>query len=490
MSNDSLPPGAGAVDVEAFQRALVSDPQDFDANLGLAVALMAAQRFAEAERHARAALAVQAYAPAAVRTLASLLQLQGRHAEALTFAEMVTGMDMEHGEGWMARADSLANLGRQEEAYNCYQVAMRHGEVAFEALVKIGLMLAQLGHPAPAIQAFDAALSLDPEATEPRYQRGILRLALKDFSQGWEDYEARWRSERFLDAGRGIVPRPLVPMLALAPSAEALAGRRVLVMGEQGVGDQLMFASMVPDLTAVAASVDVVCEPRLVRLLSASFDGVSVLAPKDAKIDTDVIDTLVAMGSLGSALRRDAGAFPGTPYLRARPEVREAWAARLGPRSRRLRIGISWRGGVAATRTHARSLALGRLAPVLDLADCEFVSLQYGDVAAEVAAFNAGRDNPVRVFPREDIDDFEDLAGLVANLDLVVSVQTALVHLCGAIGQTCLTLVPQAPEWRYGASGPTMPWYGSVRLFRQPQHGAWASAIAEVAGAVQASRGG
>jgi len=474
MSNDSLPPGPGP------------DSPDFDGHMGQATALMAAQRFAEAEHHARAALAAQPYAPAAVRVLASLLQLQGRHAEALAFAEAVTGTDMDHGEGWMARADSLANLGRQEEAYNCYQVAMRDGGVAFEALVKIGLMLAQLGHPGPAIQAFDAALKLDPDATEPRYQRGVARLTQQDFAQGWGDYEARWRSDRFVANARGIVPRPLVPMLALNPSAEVLAGRRVLVMGEQGVGDQLMFASMIPDLARTAASVECVCEPRLVRLLSASFGGVSVLAPKDAKIDTDLIDTLLAMGSLGSAFRREAQAFPGTPYLHPRPEVRAGWAERLGPKTARLRIGVSWRGGVAATRTHARSLSLAQLAPVFDLAGCEFVSLQYGDVADEVAAFNAGRDNPIRIFPREAIDDFEDLAGLVANLDLVVSVQTALVHLCGAIGQTCLTLVPHTPEWRYGASGAAMPWYGSVRLFRQPQHGAWAPAIADVAAAVQA----
>jgi len=488
MSDEGLPPVAGSV--EALQRALLSDPQDFEAHMGLATALMAAQRFVEAEHHAREALAIRAYAPSAVRTLASLLQLQGRHAEALAFAEEVTGVDMDHGEGWMARADSLANLGRQQDAYNCYQVAMRDGAVAFEALVKIGLMLAQLGHGGPAIQAFDAALSLNPEATEPRYQRGVLRLALGDFAQGWDDYEARWRSDRFLAGGRGIVPRPLVTMLALNPSSETLAGRRVLVMGEQGVGDQLMFASMIPDLARTAASVECVCEPRLVRLLSASFEGVSVLAPRDAKIDTDLIDTLLAMGSLGSAFRRDPKAFPGAPYLRPRPEVRERWAERLGPKTRRLRVGVSWRGGVAATRTHARSLSLQQLSPVLDLADCEFVSLQYGDVAAEVAAFNAGRDNPIRVFPREEIDDFEDLAGLAANLDLVVSVQTALVHLCGAIGQTCLTLVPHTPEWRYGASGPTMPWYGSVRLFRQQQHGAWGPAIADVAAAVPAQGGG
>jgi Flp pilus assembly protein TadD/ADP-heptose:LPS heptosyltransferase len=504
MSNDSLPPGPRSADAEveagrallgagqvgeaaaAFQRALHTDPGHYSAHMGMASLLTGAQRFAEAERHAREALAARAYAPDAVRTLAALLQLQGRHDQALAYAQSVTAARPDHGEGWMALGDSLANLGRQDEALAAYGTAMGDGTLAFLALVRTGLMLGALGRGEAAIAAFDKAIAMDPQAAEPRHQRGLLRLAMQDFAAGWDDWEARWRSERFVAAARGIVPRPIVPMLAVGPSAESLAGKRVLLMGEQGVGDQIMFASMIPDLARIAASVECVCEPRLVRLLSASFDGVSVLEPKDAKIDTDVIDVLLAMGSLGSAFRRDARNFPGTPYLRPRDAVREHWAERLGPKTRRLRIGVSWRGGVAATRTHARSLSLDQLAPVLDLADCEFVSLQYGDVAAEVASFNAGRDNPLRIFPRAEIDDFEDLAGLVANLDLVVSVQTTLVHLCGAIGQTCLTLVPHTPEWRDGAQGPTMPWYRSVRLFRQARHGAWDRVIAEVAAEVPA----
>jgi ADP-heptose:LPS heptosyltransferase len=105
-------------------------------------------------------------------------------------------------------------------------------------------------------------------------------------------------------------------------------------------------------------------------------------------------------------------------------------------------------------------------------------------VGAEIAAANAGRETPIRLFPSAEIDDFEELAGLAANLDAVVSVQTALVHLCGALGKTCLTLVPQTAEWRYGARGTTMPWYNSVRLFRQAEHGVWDSVIADAAGAL------
>jgi ADP-heptose:LPS heptosyltransferase len=113
--------------------------------------------------------------------------------------------------------------------------------------------------------------------------------------------------------------------------------------------------------------------------------------------------------------------------------------------------------------------------------DCEFVNLQHGDVAAELAATPAS----IRTFPATDLSDFESLAGLAAELDLVISVQTALVHLCGAIGQTCLTFVPSQPEWRYGTTASTMPWYQSVRLYRQETPGDWDPVIVRVASAVR-----
>lgn len=470
---------------EAFQRALAVDAARVDALLGMAAVLVSLQRLPDAEPYARQALAVSPHDPDAVRTLSGLLQMQGRHADALAIAEAVTAARPDLGEGWMARGDSLANLGRSEEALECFRAALRSGDVAFQALVQIGMVLGATGRPAKAIEALDAALTLEPDAAVPRFQRGVLRLSLKDFGQGWDDYEARWRSDRFVASSRGVLPKPMVPMLSTGASAADLRGKRVLLVGEQGVGDEIMFASIIPDLARAAASVACVCEPRLVGLFAASFETVSVVSPKTAKVDTDAIDVILTLGSLGAAFRRDTADFPGTPYLRPRAQVVERWAERLGPRTARHRVGLSWRGGLPMTRRDARSLPLEALSPILGMADCEFVSLQYGDVMAEVAAFNAGRAAPIRVFDGAEIDDFEDLAGLAANLDAVVSVQTALVHLCGAIGLPCLTFVPDTPVWRYGVSGSTMPWYRSVRLFRQAQRDAWEPVVAEAAAALR-----
>lgn len=216
----------------------------------------------------------------------------------------------------------------------------------------------------------------------------------------------------------------------------------MLLLGEQGIGDQLMFASMIPDLARATAALRCVCDARLVRLFANSFDKVGFDGPTTAQIRRDEIDAILAMGSLGGLFRGRAADFPGSPYLRPSAAIREAWGRRLGPASGRLRVGLSWRGGLPSTRRNERSLALNQLQPLFALPGCEFVSLQYGEVAAEVADAAA----PIRVFPPADIDDFEDLAGLVANLDVVVSVQTALVHLAGAVGKT-------SPDARAAQSG-------------------------------------
>ncbi len=476
--------------VQTFARAAETNPEHLGALVGLGTALLALNRAVEAEGPARRALTIDPYDHIAVRTLSGSLQSQGRHAEALALADTVIAARPGHGEAWLARGDSLANLGRLDEALEAFETVPLRGDLAFEAMVRIGMTLDGLGRAGDGIEAFDRAIALRPDAATPRFQRGVLRLKGQDFAAGWDDYEARWRSDRFVASSRGLVPRAAVPELATSLSASDLRGKRVMLIAEQGVGDAIMFASMTPDLVRTAASVAFVCEPRLVRLFSASLRGVTVLDPRTAAIDTDAVDVIMAQGSLGAAFRRDVSAFPGTPYLQPRAEVRERWARRLGARPAGLRIGLSWRGGLPATRREARSVPLAELTALLDLPGCEYVSLQYGDVAAEVAAANSGRSNPIRLFAPAEIDDFEDLAGLVANLDAVVSVQTAVVHLAGGLGQSCLTLVPPNAVWRYGPHGATMPWYDSVRLFRQEDGQNWGPVILQIRQALDARLAG
>lgn len=459
-------------------------PQDPEAYNDLGRLLLAAGRPQDALAVLDRALQVAPDHPSATTNRGSAFQALGRRAEAeasyrralsLAPADLSVALNL----GELLKAD-----GRIADAIATYEQSIRGGGDRYENLCRIGSSHLALGHHAEALAALDAAAALRPADHSAAYRRAFARLMTGDFAGGWSDYEARWRDREFL-AIVGGVPAEVVPRLRLHPTRDDFAGRSVLVLGEQGMGDLIMFASILPELSRDAAKVACICEARLVRLFANAFPEVTFRASGGVNALAGEDGVVVAIGSLPHAYRRRAEDFPGTPYLRPREEVRQRWAERLGPKPAGLRIGLSWRGGSARTRTRDRSVPAEQLAPLLALPGCEFVSLQYGDASADLAQLNAGRPNPIRSFPAAEIDDFEELAGLVANLDLVVSVQTALAHLSGALGVECLTLIPHRPEWRYGAAGSTMPWYGSVRLFRQGEDRTWPSVIAHVADTVR-----
>jgi tetratricopeptide (TPR) repeat protein len=439
---------------ERLVQAIALAPDNLGVRLNLGSALFKLGRFEEAEAQYRHALALEPANTAAARNLGILLQNLGRTDEARALAE--SGGSQLRSMAASRRAEEAANLGRHAEA----------------------------------LAALDELVALNPGDPEPIYRRAFARLLLRDYAGGWQDFAARWRIPRFIDESALISNPPITSYFDPELSAARLTGKRVLLVAEQGVGDQLMFASIIPDVLRIAASVALVCDDRLVRLFAASFPGVRVMGVQTAQPALGDFDKVVALGDLARLFRNGVEAFPGAPCLRAGPAARERWAAKLGPKSSALRVGISWRGGAVRTGAERRSVTLDELAPALDLPGCDVVSLQYGDVAEELDRFNAGRRTPIRAFPPEEIDDFEDLAALVQSLDVVVSVQTALVHLAGALGVPCLTLVAYRPEWVFTADGETLPWYRSVRLLRQPQAGDWRAPIAQAADLLKSPKSG
>jgi hypothetical protein len=455
--------------------------QAVDVLAALAAELRDRGQHDECERVARRALQVDPAHAGVLLTLGGLLQLAGRYDDAIALADAALARNPDSGEAWLTRGDGLANSGRREAALEAYGRAAESESTAADAALRIGKTRRVLGDRDGALTAFDMAEALSADPAPAVYERGLLRLERGEFGAGWPDYEARWKSDRFAGSW-GFVPRAMVPHLTLAPTRAQLAGKRVLLLGEQGPGDQIMFASMLPDLAAIAARVTCVCEPRLLGLFRGSFPGVAFADPRGLSLSDDDFDAMVAMGSLGSAFRRAATDFPGAPYLRPSDAARARWRGRLGPRAGRLRIGVSWRGGVASTGRNMRSLELEALAPLAQ--DAELVSLQYGDVDSEVAASGLA----LRTFARSDTNDFDDLAALIAELDAVVSVQNTNVHVAGAVGTPCLALLPATPEWRYMRQDERMPWYDAVRLLRQGTAGDWAPVVARAADALTPMR--
>ena len=302
---------------------------------------------------------------------------------------------------------------------------------------------------------------------------GYAHLMLRQWEPGWKGFEGglygkirrprQYQKEGYWDGSK-------VGTLA--------------VRGEQGVGDEINFASMIPDTLTRADRVVVECDARLEGLFERSFPQVEWHGSRFRKEalewpDQYQIDAHVLSGSLGQYFRNSDQDFSGKPYLVADPERRVQWRALLNSMGQRPKIGIAWKGGSHGTHRGRRSTALESFLPLFRQ-DADFISLEYKDPSGEIEALKEKHGIEVKHWPRaSEAYDLDETAALVAELDLVISVQTAVVHIAGALGKPCWVMVPRTPHWRYHLTGDRMPWYDSVKLYRQTKD--WASVINKIA---------
>jgi hypothetical protein len=300
-------------------------------------------------------------------------------------------------------------------------------------------------------------------------------LARGDYGKGWPLYETRLRL---------TVESPRRPYRFPEWDAAPVRDGALLIMGEQGLGDEIMFASCYPDAIERAGRCVIECEPRLARLFARSFPTAHVVGEPRHSANAEIearadIAAQVHAGTLPLLFRRNPGAFPHHGgYLRADSARVAEWRTRLRGEGETRWVGIAWSGGLKHTRRSIRSMTPAAFAALLRIDGIGFVSLQHDDdgtAAAEIAA-HAGV--PVHVFP-EAYADLDDTAALVKSLDCVLTVCSTVVHLAGALGTPTLVLTPAWPEWRYLREGTSLPWYPSVRLLRQRVSGDWAPVVAQ-----------
>jgi hypothetical protein len=265
---------------------------------------------------------------------------------------------------------------------------------------------------------------------------------------------------------------------------ESIAGKAILVAIEQGVGDQVMFASCIPDLERLApARIVLEVSERIAKTVARSFPRCEVIASRqdtsfDWLKDVGTIDCFVMLADLPARFRRAVADFPRhAGYLRPDPTRRAHWSDAIGG-DEKPRIGLSWRGGTELTRTGLRSVDVTSLAGLTEHVDATWVCLQYGDVRNDLArAAAAGLD--MTYWP-ESITDLDEFAALVSSLDLVISVCNTTVHYAGALDVPVWVLAPKVPEWRYGSTFRSMPWYPSSLMYRQDTAGEWPSVVERV----------
>jgi len=340
-----------------------------------------------------------------------------------------------------------------------------------EVIDHLGIALQHTGKIHQAVALYEQALRSHPQALRLQFHLGIARLALRDFSAGWPLYELR----------RQLYPDRF-PTFGLPDAVyDDLPQHHVLVYAEQGLGDEVMFAALLPRLATRARQVSYYGSPRLHTLFKRSFPGLQTLALPVPSTTAQTVDSLCPLGSLGRLLNVSATDLStGTAYLSADPGRRDTYRRRLQQDPAILKIGLSWRGGTRQSRRSTRSVSLSTLAPLFHVPGCRFYSVQYGDVADEVAAFNDQTGFSLHHWPAAN-DDLEEQAALIDALDMIITVQTLVAHLGGALGKRVWVMLPVHPEWRYGYHQDRMLWYPDVHLFRQPRMGDWQGVVTELA---------
>lgn len=345
--------------------------------------------------------------------------------------------------------------------------------------IEVASAFRQSGRWHDALAMFEAEARRQPPTPTLRWSTCQTRLALGQWAAGWDDYASRFAA--------GVLPYR--PLSFRTWGGEPMPEGTLLVLAEQGLGDEIMFASCLPDAQARVGHMIVECEPRLAPLLKRAFPQATVLPTRREKDGSWLAqaprepDRQIFAGDLPRLFRRQRGDFPTHPgYLQADPARVDHWRERLRHDlgDDVLHVGISWRGGTDRTLQQRRTVPPDAWVPILQTRGCSFVNLQYGDSEAGRKELEAAAGVPVRHYC-EVIDDYDETAALVTALDLVASVCTAIIHLGGALGRPVWILTPKVPEWRYTAHDSVLPWYPSTRLFRQNKSGEWGPICQEVA---------
>jgi len=423
---------------------------------------------------------------------ACVLRDLGHADQALVSCDQAIALSPRYAEAWSNRANALSDLSQPEEARLNYLRAIECAPELADIWNNFGLTLADLNQRDEALQSYDRALTLKPDYAEAQWNASLCLLQMGRLEAGWKKYEWRWERRR-------IKPSQRVFEQALWRGDFSISGKTILLHAEQGLGDTLQFCRYAALVAKLGARVLLEVPPELMRLL-AHLDGVTQLIEQGQSLPE--FDCHCPLLSLPLAFDTGLATIPGTtPYLFADHQAAQRWGARLAADApAALKVGVVWAGGnrphVAELRKNdaRRSISLAQLDPILDLPDIQFYSLQKGSAAqqlsqrlmpqiqpqlapqAEPALTRRQAIRPIIDYT-DELHDFADTAALVANLDLVISVDTSTAHLAGAMGKPVWILNRFDTCWRWMLEREDSPWYPDVRLFRQPALGDWGTVI-------------
>lgn len=472
LGNSLLALGRNEGASERFRQALALRPEFAEAHNGLGNALTRLEQYETAGAHFKQAIQYRPDFVQAFSGWAVALRALGQHQAERACWERVVELEPRSAAAHASLGEAMTALGEHERALACFKRALKLQPDDANFLLWAGLAHGHLGEPDEALKCFGRARQLAPENPLAHFDLSLLLLLRGEYERGWQEYDfglsTQERLTRFQDLPRW--------------RGEPLNGKSLLVCAEQGLGDEIMFASILPEIIAEAGYCTVECDAKLESIYRRSFPAATIIRRRkvgEAVEEEDLprIDWQCPVGSLPRYRRNRLEDFPRhAGYLVADPARVAYWKSRLDELGPGHKVGISWRGGLPRTGRDRRSIALADWKPILEQPGIHAISLQYTECSAEITALE--QQHGIRVVHwQEAIDDYDETAALVCALDQVVTVQTSIFHLAGALGRPVWGFIPIPAEWRYLQAGSSSPWYPSARLFRQSVRGDWGSVI-------------
>jgi tetratricopeptide (TPR) repeat protein len=428
--------------------------------------LAALQRFEEAVASYDKAIALKSDFVEPFCNRGGALQELKRFDEALASYDKAIALKPDSAEAFCNRGLALQELNRFDEALASYDKAIALTPDYAEAFCSRGATLQALKRLDEALASYHKAIALNPHYADAYMDRAFIRLLMGRYHEGWPDNEWRWKVKD------SASKRPNIKTPTW--QGEDLSGRHILVFSEQGLGDVIQFVRFLPLLAERKCKVTLLAPAKLVSLLRLSSDQIEIVSELRS---VESFDFQVPLMSLPLAFNTRLETIPSrTPYLFASPERLKVWEERL-PKSRALRVGIGWAGNPIFSTDKSRSIGLPRFLPLLSVPGVQFISLQKDLRPGDEELL---RQHPHVIHLGDRLDDFSDTAAVMSLLDLVISSDTAPVHLAGALGRPVWVLLRHVPDWRWLLDRDDSPWYPSARLFRQPVAGDWDSVVGKV----------
>ncbi len=405
--------------------------------------------------------------------LGNALHMLHRMEESAASYRRAIALQPDYADAHYNLAGTLLVLGQAEEAVDCYRQAVSSRPDFAAAHFNLGNTLTSLLRPDEAVRSYRAALALQPDHAAAHKNHSFALLQQGNFVEGWREYE--WRVHT--DGSR------LKSSTKPVWDGSEFQGKTLLVCAEQGLGDTIQFVRLLPKVKALGGTIILECQPLLAKLLQGIEGADLVIArPADGSLPTRNYDLHVHLMSLPCLLGTIIDTIPAEiPYLTADPSKTALWRTRMISTSDGLRVGIVWAGSPDNKNDRSRSMTLTDFLPLRECPGVVLYSLQKGAAAGQITPFPQGYE--ITDLSRE-LEDFTDTAAALTALDLLITVDTSVAHLAGALGVPVWTLLPYVPDWRWLLDRDDTPWYPTMRLFRQSHAGDWAGVVTNVIAAL------